>query len=74
VFFGGRPGIETEMEILTENIPRAKIGYLRYRGNSDKLGLKRADPSSTGYTADTPVPYVLADLVGLIDEQMGPPG
>ena len=33
--------------------------------------LKRNDPKTTGYTADTPVPYRLADLVALIDERMG---
>ena len=33
--------------------------------------MKKPDTNSAGYTVDTPVPYVLADLVGLIDERMG---
>jgi DNA helicase HerA-like ATPase len=71
VLFGGRPGIDEETEILSEVIPIAKAGYLQYRTGGDRPGLKRIDPRSAGFTADTPVPYRLADLIGLIDERMG---
>ncbi|NVO14557.1 MAG: DUF87 domain-containing protein [Rhodoplanes sp.] len=71
VLFGGRPGIEEETEILSEVIPIAKVSYLQYRTGGDRPGLKRIDPRSAGFTADTPVPYRLADLIGLIDERMG---
>jgi DNA helicase HerA-like ATPase len=72
VFFGGRPGVDEEVEILSEVIPLAKCNYTQYRGGSDRLAVKKvADPKSAGFTADTPVPYRLADLVGLIDERMG---
>jgi uncharacterized protein len=71
VFFGGRAGIDDQMEILSELIPIAKSGYLRYRGGVDRSPIKRTDTNSAGYTADTPVPYVLAELVALIDERMG---
>ena len=72
VFFGARAGIEDEVAILAEVIPLAKSGYLRYRGGTpDRSAVKKADNNSAGYTVDTPVPYVLADLVALIDERMG---
>jgi DNA helicase HerA-like ATPase len=72
VFFGARAGIEDEVAILAEVIPLAKSGYLRYRGGAaDRSTVKRPDNNSAGYTVDTPVPYVLADLVSLIDERMG---
>ena len=71
VFFGGRPGNGDEIEILAEAIPLAKSGYLRYRNVADRSTIKRGDTNPAGYTADTPVPYVLADLVAVIDERMG---
>ena len=70
VLFGGRPGVPEELDILAEVIPMAKGIYTQYQ-NSDRLGLKRVDPKSIGYTVDTPVPYRLVDLISLIDERMG---
>lgn len=70
VLFGGRPGVPEELDILAEIIPQAKGIYTQYQ-NSDRLGLKRVDPKSGGYTVDTPVPYRLVDLISLIDERMG---
>jgi DNA helicase HerA-like ATPase len=71
VIFGARPGVEEEVEILSEVIPLAKGTYTQYRGTADRMTLKKTDPKTTGYTIDTPVPYRLADLVALIDERMG---
>jgi DNA helicase HerA-like ATPase len=71
VLFSGRTGIEEELEILSECIPLAKGSYTRFRGAADRLALKKGDPKSAGYTVDTPVPYMLADLIALIDERMG---
>ena len=71
VIFGGRPGVEEETEILFECIPAAKGSYLQYRANADRALTKKKDPRSTGYTADTPVPYRVDDLINLIDERMG---
>lgn len=70
-FFGGRPGVEEEVEILAELIPLAKAAYLQYRSTTDRQIVKKRDPRSTGYTADTPVPYRIEDLINLIDERMG---
>jgi uncharacterized protein len=70
-FFGGRPGVEEEVEILNEVIPLAKGSYLQYRANSDRTLAKRRDPKNAGFTADTPAPYRIEDLITLIDERMG---
>jgi DNA helicase HerA-like ATPase len=70
VFFGGRPGVPEELEVLAELIPVAKATYTQYQ-NSDRAGLKRAEPRVNGFTVDTPVPYRLVDLIALIDERMG---
>jgi len=70
VIFGGRPGVPEELEVLVELIPLAKATYTQYQ-NSDRVGLKRVDQKSVGFTPDTPVPYRLVDLISLIDERMG---
>jgi DNA helicase HerA-like ATPase len=68
VIFAGRPGDPDELEILAEVLPLAKANYSRLRGAQERLAMKKL---GTGYTVDTPVPYVLQDLVSLIDERMG---
>jgi DNA helicase HerA-like ATPase len=70
-FFGGRPGVDEEVEILSEVIPLAKSTYLQYRVNNDRTLAKKRDPRDTGFTADTPVPYRIEDLINLLDERMG---
>ncbi|WP_022722132.1 ATP-binding protein [Rhodopseudomonas sp. B29] len=70
VLFAGRPGVPEELDVLAEVIPIAKGLYVQYT-SADRIGLKRVDPKSIGYTADTPVPYRLVDLISLIDERMG---
>jgi hypothetical protein len=70
-FFGGRPGIDEEVEILSEVIPLAKGAYLQYRPGADRLISKRRDPRDAGFTADTPVPYRIEDLLAILDERMG---
>lgn len=69
-FFGGRPGIEEEIEILSEVIPLAKAAYGQYKGGDRSL-TKKKESRSAGYGVDTPVPYRIEDLIALIDERMG---
>src|SRR5690606_8893804 len=38
---------------------------------ADRSLVKKRDPKSSGFTPDTPAPYRLEDLLGLIDERMG---
>ncbi len=55
---------KAEIELLQELIPLAKA---RYAG-----GRMRRDMHEAGiFTVDTPVPYRISDLVGLLDERMG---
>jgi DNA helicase HerA-like ATPase len=71
-FFGARPGVDEEVEILSEVIPLAKAAYLQYRNTSNERALaKKRDPRDVGFTADTPVPYRIEDLLNLLDERMG---
>jgi DNA helicase HerA-like ATPase len=68
VFFRGRPGVEEETEILAELIPAAKSLFgANMRG--DRNLLKKA--SGASFTADTPVPYRISDLVRLINDAKG---
>ena len=68
VFFRGRPGVEEETEILAELIPVAKARYAASQ-RGERVALRKQ--SGGGFTADTPVPYRISELVKLIDERMG---
>ena len=70
-FLGGRGGTDEEVEILSEVIPLAKAAYLQYRNNDRSPLAKKRDTKAAGFTADTPVPYRLEDLLGQLDERMG---
>lgn len=71
VIFGGRPAVPEEVEILSELIPIAKTTYLNYKSSSSGVGIKKIDAKRSGFTVDTPVPYLLQDLLSLIDDRMG---
>jgi DNA helicase HerA-like ATPase len=70
VFFRGRPGVDEEVEILSELVPIAKSIFSPSTGPGARR-IVRNDPKSSGVTVDTPVPYRLEDLIRLIDERMG---
>ncbi len=70
-FFGDRSGFDEEIEILSDVIPAAKAHYLQYRRSTDRQLVKKRDLGTAGYTADTPVPYRIEDLIALLDERMG---
>lgn len=72
VLYGGRPAVTDEVDILAELIPQAKALYLTYKTGGERAGgLARRPRQAAGFTADTPTPYLLQDLVALIDERMG---
>ena len=53
-FFGGRPGVEEEVEILSEAIPLAKAAYVQYRRRSNDRALDQEEgPAATPATAST---------------------
>ncbi len=68
VFFRARPGVEEESEILSELIPLAKARYAA-AARGERVMLRKA--AGAGYTADTPVPYRISDLVELMNDRMG---
>jgi len=67
----GRPAVDEEVDILAEQIPIAKSLYQTHRASADRATVRRIDPRIAGCTVDTPVPYMVQDLVALIDERMG---
>ena len=67
VIFRGREGSDEEVDALREFVPKAKIVYK----HGPAKGVRRKSSSSSAFTADTPVPYRLADLLKLIDEEIG---
>ncbi len=67
VIFRGRPAIPEELDILRDVIPDAKKAF---KGSAES-GLVRRQTEKSSITADTPVPYRIADLLALIDERIG---
>lgn len=67
VLFRGRSPVAEEVDALRDLIPEAKRAF---RGSSDTALLRKAHEKSS-LTADTPVPYRIADLLALIDERIG---
>ncbi len=66
VVFRGRPPVPEELDVLRDVIPEAKRAF---RGHDS--GLMRRASEKSSVTADTPVPYRMADLLALIDERIG---
>jgi DNA helicase HerA-like ATPase len=71
VFFGGRPGLEEEVDFLSEVIPLAKSVYAQQSSAAARLTAKGSEPAPARYTLDVPVPYRIADLIALLDARMG---
>ena len=67
VLFRGRPPIPEEIDVLRDLIPEAKR---MFKGTTDTTLIRRG-PEKSSLTADTPVPYRVADLLALIDERIG---
>ncbi len=66
VIFRGRPAVPEELDALRDLIPEARRAF---RGSDSSLMRRQTEKSSM--TADTPVPYRMADLLALIDERIG---
>ncbi len=66
VLFRGREPVAEEVDILRDLIPQAKH---MYRNPPSSAVLKRTSDHSL--TADTPVPYRIADIIRLIDDRVG---
>ncbi len=66
----GDPERKQEIEILQELIPMAKSRYSAGRA-AESQKIRRGVIDQARFTVDTPVPYRISDLTGLIDERMG---
>jgi uncharacterized protein len=66
VVFRGRPPVSEEMDILRDLIPEAKRAFRGSEGSPARRSVERSS-----ITADTPVPYRVADLLAFIDERIG---
>lgn len=71
VLFRGRPGVEEETALLAELVPLAKAMFADGKASADRPPVRRLDVKGCGFNADTPVPYRLADLIGLIEDRRG---
>jgi uncharacterized protein len=69
VVFRGRPVVAEEVDALRDLIPIAKARFKRAQ-SGERAGLRR-DKESTTFTADTPVPYRITELLALIEERIG---
>ncbi len=70
VLIGNNEKYKVETELLQELIPMAKKRYGVNR-KSGVSALKKNANDSGKYTVDTPVPYLISDVVAMIDERMG---
>jgi DNA helicase HerA-like ATPase len=66
VIFRGRAPVAEEVDMLRDLIPEAKRSF---RGGDAPVLRRQNEKSSV--TADTPVPYRMADLLAIIDERIG---
>ena len=72
VIFRGRPPIGPEVDALRDLIPQAKERFARAEANPAASALiKRDTVAQTTFTADTPVPYRITELLALIEERVG---
>jgi uncharacterized protein len=69
VIFRGRPVVAEEIDALRDLIPIAKTRFKR-SSTGERAGLRRDKENST-FTADTPVPYRITELMALIEERIG---
>jgi len=67
VLFRGRDAVPEEVDLLRDFIPMAKQMY----GSSAANPVIKRSSGPTSLTADTPVPYRIADVIRLIDERIG---
>lgn len=69
VVFRGQTGLDQEVELLRDLIAEAKERY--EKRNEARSPLARRGEARNGYTADSPAPYRMAELLKLIEERLG---
>jgi uncharacterized protein len=71
VLIGNPEERKQEIEVLIELIPQCKGKFGTKQGGNERTQLKRGATLASRYTVDTPVPYRMSDLIGMIDDKMG---
>jgi uncharacterized protein len=72
VLIGNPEDRKQEIEILIELIPACKGKFgTKQGGNERGPALKRSSNIMSRFTVDTPVPYRMSDLIGMLDDKMG---
>jgi DNA helicase HerA-like ATPase len=66
VIFRGRAAVADEVDLLREIIPEAKKAFK----GTDQAAMRKSFERAA-ITADTPVPYRIADVIAAIDERIG---
>ena len=56
----------TEQDVI-EMIPLAKTVYAQNRSTTDRSIFRKSETRGSGFTVDTPVPFRIQDLIGLLD-------
>lgn len=69
ILYPGRKGYDEEIEILADLIPAGKKMGLHAAANGAKIYATRGDAAAI--TVDTPLPYRISDILGLIDKSLG---
>ncbi len=72
IIIGSQAGRDADTEILRELIPMAKKRYKGQRNGDKPSKLRSRDNNDDGSVGiDTPIPYRISDLIGLLDEALG---
>lgn len=71
VLYPGRTGYDDEIDILADLIPAAKKMNLSTSAAGMRLLAERRAGEASTITVDTPVPYRISDLLGLVDKALG---
>ncbi|MEM1198113.1 MAG: DUF87 domain-containing protein, partial [Pseudomonadota bacterium] len=71
IICGDQPNRDTDMEVLRDLIPAAKTRYAANQRKDRKNRLSKVENDNLPIGVDTPVPYRVSDLTGLLDEFIG---
>ncbi|MGL4729131.1 MAG: ATP-binding protein [Bosea sp. (in: a-proteobacteria)] len=71
VLFRGRTGLEDEQDILRELIPLARSRFQAGQMGAQQGSLLKRPLDGGKFTADSPFPYRMSDLLSLLEDMMG---
>lgn len=71
IFLGDRNKYSQEIELLREMIPEAKRRANTTSDATQSVLLQKKVSSGAQYSVDSPIPYRIADILSLLNDQMG---